>query len=293
MKKEIEVCFLDDFPSLTEGVLSLVNISKNQIQKYLSKKSLKQKVYKQQIYNLPLDIINYNRINPIYVGKPIKKIDEDDLFYVVSKPAKIHCHPHSYCEHDNVLSGLLSENIRHVLNVNSDKYDRGLLYRLDFETSGLLILTKSNELLGKIRTGLNDFIKTKIYLAVVEGKFQSTENIINYLEPFGEKNSKMRVTGAVTTLLAKCDTEFIEYNSDKNMSLIKVRLYEGHRHQIRVQLSNLGHPIIGDDLYGSREWERMLLHCYHYTIKTETIERSFKDSNLDFLSGLFNFDGKL
>ena len=293
MKKEIEVCFLDDFPSLTEGILSLVNISKNQIQKYLSKKSLKQKVYKQKAYSIPLDILNQNRINPIYVGKPIKKIDEDELFYVVSKPAKIHCHPHSYCEHNNVLSALLSENIQHVLNVNSDKYDRGLLYRLDFETSGLLIFTQSNDLLAKVRTGINDFIKTKEYLAVVEGEFQSTENIINYLEPYGEKNSKMRVSESVTTFLAKCDAELIEYNHDKNMSLVKVKLYEGHRHQIRVQLSHLGYPIVGDDLYGAMEWERMLLHCYHYTIKIENIERSFKDLNLDFLSSLFNFDGKL
>jgi 23S rRNA pseudouridine1911/1915/1917 synthase len=61
----------------------------------------------------------------------------------------------------------------------------------------------------------------------------------------------------------------LAYNEESDVSLVEVKLKQGHRHQIRVQLQAMGFPIVGDPLYGDRDYPRMLLHCYQYIFDFE------------------------
>lgn len=289
---KINLCFLDDYPSLTEGILSLVKISKNQIKKSsLSKKQLQRKILKRDEVCLPLDLLNYLIINPVFMGSLPKIIFEDEELLGLSKPVRVHCHPLSYCESDNLLSFMRAEGKDKELRVNQKQYDRGLLYRLDYETSGLVLYAKNNELYDKVRADFKTYVVNKTYLAIVDGKCEVEGRLTHYLKSSGPKGEKVDVfeINKDGSLEVECEIKVKNYNSEENLSLIEIKLFQGHRHQIRKQLQAIGHTILGDPIYGKRSSERMFLHCWKYTLNLG-VEKTIVDSNLGLFSLFFNSD---
>jgi len=175
------------------------------------------------------------------------------------------------------------------LSVNKESYDRGLLYRLDFETSGLMIYIKKDEILKEMREHFHEQMKKKYYLAVVHGNLAS-QKLSHHLRPFGEKGAKM--IEASDGVLNEIEVEHISYNSDKDVSLVKVNLGHGHRHQIRAQLACAHHPILGDHLYGRPEEDRLYLHCYQYQFVTQRKEYDLRDDSIKDLTKFFNLNRK-
>lgn len=290
MQTNVEICFIQEYPSLFEGLSDLTGCSKNKIKKYSQKKELERPVQKRQVVSISLNLINDGKIYPYYSGSKINIIAEDKLFTVVSKPVQVHCHPLTYCESDNLLSALINRKINAPVNTNLNKYDRGCLYRLDFETSGLMILANNDDVYSEIRDHFYKAAKSKVYLAVVEGEIDKIRNLSHNLSSSGVGKRKMVVSSS-SAVLAECIVTPLEYNQNKNMTLVKVQLNQGHRHQIRVQLSHIGHPIVGDELYGERgEYKRLFLHCWKYTLVYKDKEYSYEDKNLDFLADFFNFN---
>lgn len=301
MQTEVQICFIEEYPSLMEGILQICSCSKNKIKKYSIKSKLALPVKRRTVHSISLNIVNDGRISPNYSGHEVTLISEDELFTVVSKPVETHCHPLSYCEHDNVLSALLNKNLNRSIKVNPSKYDRGLLYRLDFETSGLLLLANTGEVYEEIRSNFHTVIKEKYYLAAVHGKLKGSIKLNHYLKPFGTGRKKI-VVCEHSDMPAECHIEFVEYNQEIDASLVKVRLVQGHRHQIRVQLSSIGHPILGDDLYrdsdsdsdSDREnnlFKRLFLHCWKYNLEFKGKNYEFQDSKLGLFFDFFNFNG--
>ena len=146
--------------------------------------------------------------------------------------------------------------------------DRGLLYRLDLETSGLLLLTKDKELLKQAREG--SFVKKKVYCALVEGDYDGPKKLSHTLTTTGKKiKADPKGKEAHLKIISS------EYLLNNNMSLLEVELKEGLRHQIRVQLSLAGFPIVGDELYGGIPNNLFGLHCLRY----ETKKGAFEDKS--------------
>lgn len=261
MEKQIEICFMQSFPSLLEGIFSLTGISKNQIKKYIPKKKLKTYVKAKSEHVIPMALINYGKINPNYHGPIVNVIFEDDDFLILNKPCKIHCHPHGYDQEDTLLSFIHCLNTQ-LLKVNDSSYDRGLFYRLDFDTSGLMYYAKSNEAYHFMRDNFSEVVKEKNYYAVVMGKTLLQGTLEDKLIASGEKGAKIKIS--IDGKLCQLQYKRLAYNEDKNVSLLKVKLNQGFRHQIRVQLSAVGHPILGDSLYGGDSYKRLMLHCYQY-----------------------------
>lgn len=278
MNTKIEFCFIQDFPSAIEGISILTGASKNQIKKYLSKKELARAIVAKEPWQLPLNILNHGKINPIYMGPVIKSLFEDQNFLVLSKPAKVHCHPLSYEESDNILS-YMQTIAPELLVVNKDKYDRGLFYRLDYETSGLLYYAKTDAAHKQMRENFSQMMKEKKYLAVVEGKASQQSHLVHKLKAYGENNALVKVDEQGVEY--HCSYKLLEYNDKEDISLVEVKLSEGFRHQIRVQMQAHGHAIIGDPLYGSKKYKRMMLHCYQYVFEYEQIKYEVVDKNFD------------
>src|SRR5690606_6892948 len=164
-------------------------------------------------------------------------------------------------EKDNLLVFLRQYNYL-LLDVNKDSYDRGFLFRLDYETSGLCFYAKSDELYKFVRTHFLDVAKKQEYYATVEGKLEVGEEkrLASHLAPYGERGHLMRV------IEGKEPNAFLSYKSlaycqKENISLLVIQLETGMRHQIRAQLSSVGYPILGDFLYGGREAPRLFLHA--------------------------------
>ena len=257
---------LQSFQS-TEDLLLSINkrlsktAAKNLIKKYkIPKKEWREK---SEII-LPLEVVNHGLVNPYYQGDQVDIIAEGEDWIAVNKPIKVHTHPLDYQCQNNLLSALASMRRLDAVMVNFSNYDRGALYRLDFETSGVVVLAKKIEFYKNLRDNFHQISKTKKYLAIVTGDIRSyTGEHSHYMKASLKKNHKM-IEGDETDFKAILSINNIEYNQSKNLSLVHINLHTGHRHQIRYQLSHLGFPILGDELYGGGHSDRLFLHALEY-----------------------------
>lgn len=271
----IKLSILKENETVEKFLKNTFSLSRNQIKKSKLGKSFlsKQLRYKDEI-QLPIDLVNYLIINPRYSGSEVRVVSESEHTLVLSKPSRCHIHPLSYDETDNILSFIRSKSKwNSFLCINKKSYDRSLLYRLDYETSGLVILTN-----GEIN---RSDIKAKIYLAVVEGHITDKLNLEHCITTTGKK-----IKESHSGEPSKCIIKPIAYDKNKNLSFVLVKLKEGRRHQIRIQLSLAGYPILGDLLYGAKKPSQYFgLHCLSYSFS----HHSFFDENIPFSELLKSF----
>ena len=280
---EIECCILDEFPSRAEGIRFLLGCSGAQLKKAeLPKKWLEQKNRPQEVWHLPIDLVNAGKIAPLYEGGKTFILKESEHFLALHKPFNLHSHPLRYSDTNTLLNALYELQRVELLNINSSNHDRALLYRLDFETSGVLILAKSEEAYQAVRKDFNQLAKEKSYLAVVRGKFDKNGSHTHFLKASGVGGEKQKVFNEGMDQRAELSVQLVEYSEKENLSLIKVTLKTGLRHQIRAQLSHLGFPLLGDELYGGEKAQRLYLHAYQYSLNSmgEVFEVTDKEAEL-------------
>lgn len=178
---------------------------------------------------------------------------EDDYFLIVDKAPNLASLPTRAHYETN-----LASDVAHYYLKNNIKAKFHILTRLDYETSGVVILAKHayiQELMAKVNI-------SKYYLLKVHGQI-SQGGIINEPIKKDPKDTKRRIVardGKKATTIFKV----IANNIDK--TLIYAKLLTGRTHQLRVHFAYLGHPIIGDNLYGSDEGN-LLLNCHKITFK--------------------------
>ena len=140
-----------------------------------------------------------------------------------------------------------------------------IVHRLDRDASGLLVLAKHEAVKFKMQENWGQF--TKEYYAVVEGRpKKAAGTLTSYLT----ENKVLRVfSGPRTPEAKKAVTHYEVIQPGENYSLLKIRLETGRKHQIRVQLSDLGHPVAGDKTYGARTDPagRLALHAWRLEFK--------------------------
>ncbi|WP_428033331.1 RluA family pseudouridine synthase [Amphritea sp.] len=134
-------------------------------------------------------------------------------------------------------------------------YDARLLHRLDTETSGLVVLAKDVAADRYWKPRLSELIRAKVYHAWVEGRPDWQEKLME-CQLSGQSGSAIRSQvyvvdqdGGDYSKPRSSKTQFRLIRSDADRSLIECRLYTGRKHQIRAQLSYLGHPLVGDKIY--------------------------------------------
>lgn len=262
--KHNNLCSIKSYNTLKEFLNKELLFSSNSIKKLLPKKIIQREVRAKDELDIDRNFLNQKLINPTYVGELIEVIDECDNFIILNKPEGIHGHPLKYSENDTVLNYLRACHTRVELGMESEDKERGLLYRLDAPTSGVLIYVKDKKLHHELRENFSSEVKSKKYLAIVCGKLEIDRDVVDSLKGSGEKGSKVICSDDGIRCESKIKT--LRYNEGSDTTLVQVDLKTGFRHQIRVQLSNLGFPILGDSLYGGRESKRIYLHAFEYTL---------------------------
>jgi 23S rRNA pseudouridine1911/1915/1917 synthase len=264
--------------SLNKFLQDVLGVSRHYSKKFFSPQKFKHIVQVGEELSIPLDLLNRHHINPEYEGPLPNILEENSDWLVLEKPANVHCHPLSYSEKNNCLSFLRAKKNTFwpSLQVNWPAHERGLLYRLDYGTSGVLIYIKNPKLYAQIRAHFPQMCKEKIYYAVVPGEFKKTGHWRHYFIPSGPKGGKMKVLdhsppgdhGQWGELSVQLEQHF----KDRNQSLVKICLQTGLRHQVRAQLAFLGSPILGDHLYGGPTSGRIYLHagCYAFELLGKT-----------------------
>jgi len=264
--KHNNLCILKSHKTLKEFLNKELLFSSNLIKKTITnKKFLQKSVAKREEITIPMELLNSNQVNPDYDGIEIEVIEETDDFIVLNKPEGVHGHPLDYSENGTVLNFVRSKFVLEDLGLSSIEKERGLLYRLDELTSGVLIYVKNPSLHEKLREDFSEVMKTKSYLAIVDGKLEIDSEVKNYLKGSGEKGSQVIVDDSGVRCISHIKS--LKYNDESDTTVVQVALKTGFRHQIRVQLSHLGNPIHGDTLYGGKSSDRMYLHAFEYCLE--------------------------
>lgn len=192
---------------------------------------------------------------------PLDILFEDEEILVLNKEAGRVVHPGAGHSSGTLVHGLLY-HCHHLPDPSSLR--PGLVHRLDKDTSGVLIVAKTERSLRALQSQFAHRTVKKRYLALVYGKPEATESH----EPIG-RDPRHRQKMAVSSLGRSAHTSWTSLSFSKGLSLLEVTLHTGRTHQIRVHLSHIGHPIFGDPLYGggrSSELKRQWLHAYSLQI---------------------------
>lgn len=178
---------------------------------------------------------------------PLEIIWEDENMAVVNKPSNMLTHPTALEISGTLVNALLNHYDQNLSDLGGDMR-RGIIHRLDRNTSGLIMIAKNNKTHEFLVDQMRAKMFTKKYLAVVKGIITDKEFVIN--EPIGRhltQPHKMAVNGCN----AKESLSIVKVLSYlDNATLVEVTLITGRTHQIRVHLSNIGHPVYNDTLYG-------------------------------------------
>lgn len=181
---------------------------------------------------------------------PLEIIWEDENMLVVNKPSGMLTHP-TTIEHENTLvNALLYKYGDNLSDVNGD-LRRGILHRLDRNTSGLLMIAKNNKTHEFLADQIKEHLVVKKYLAIVRCAFKEEFGTINI--PIGRHPTQPHKMGVVKEEKGgkPSVTEFKVLTQFNDATYLELNLKTGRTHQIRVHLSYLKHPIINDSLYGA------------------------------------------
>jgi 23S rRNA pseudouridine1911/1915/1917 synthase len=177
---------------------------------------------------------------------PLKIAWEDEHLLVVDKPAGLVVHP-ARGHREGTLSQVLTDTVGGVAGGDPDR--PGIVHRLDRDTSGLLVVARSEETHRLLQEALRQRLIEREYLALVEGLPPARTGTIE--APIG-RHPRIRTRMAVGgTASREARTHFTLERSLPGVSLLRLRLDTGRTHQIRVHLQAIGYPVCGDPEYGT------------------------------------------
>jgi 23S rRNA pseudouridine1911/1915/1917 synthase len=190
---------------------------------------------------------------------PAPILYEDNHVLVVVKPEGLASQADDSGEPDllSLLKAFIKERDQKPGNVYL-----GLIHRLDRPVGGVVVFAKTSKAGSRLSDALRKLQFHKTYRAVVNGKAPESLQLVNHLIKNPDLN-KVRVVeeDELGGKVARLSAQRIAYNNDQDLSLLEITLETGRSHQIRVQLSHNGFPIVGDQKYGGRKAPNIALHA--------------------------------
>ena len=243
---------------LLEYLYENVDMPKKRIKQYLTHGSIYVNNNKTTKYNYKLvkgmsiviDTDSKNKTN-----LPFEVLFEDDHIIVINKP-----------------SGLLTiatnkekeKTLYHIVRdylVSKDKNNRiFIVHRLDKDTSGIVILAKDEKTKNTLQENWNEYVDLREYVAVVHGHLKKEEDTITqYL-----KETKTNLVYVAKDKDGKeAITNYKVIDTNDNYSLLDIKISTGRKNQIRVALSSINNPIVGDKKYGNNKFDPLRRLCLH------------------------------
>ncbi|MGE5308457.1 MAG: RluA family pseudouridine synthase [Deltaproteobacteria bacterium] len=189
---------------------------------------------------------------------PLKVVCEDDDIAVIDKPAGLVTHPAPGNRCHTLVNALLFR-VKKLSTVNPDR--PGIVHRLDKETSGIMVVARTNEAHFDLARQFEDHTITRRYVALVKGRVEFNEDVIEApIDRDAEHRENMKVDFSPEARYAKTRYKVLERGDD--FSYLELEPYTGRTHQLRVHLAYIGHPVLGDSKYGRHNpFPRMALHA--------------------------------
>ncbi|NLW43492.1 MAG: RluA family pseudouridine synthase [Tissierellia bacterium] len=228
------------------------------------------------------DLIVFNYKEEKIVIKPEKInlniIYEDESIAIIDKPKNMIVHPTDSQVTGTLVNGLL---FKYKTLGNMDSIRPGIVHRLDKDTSGLVVVAKNNKSYNSLVSQFSKGTVERRYKALVHGK---VGNNILIDKPIG-RNERERIKFAINYKNGKTAISKVNLlESYENYSFVEIELKTGRTHQIRVHLSSINHPVVGDLIYGRKNEfniQTQLLHAYYLGFKhPKTMEKIHYESDI-------------
>lgn len=214
---------------------------------------------------------------------PLRVISENQNVIFIDKQAGIQVHP-SHNEKEKTLTNALIFKFPELKEVHDDSegavFRPGIVHRLDKDTSGVMVVARNQKSLEALKNLFKERKIEKKYLAVVEGIFNEKEGLIEKPIARATSYSKQVVARKNTkTTIREAVTSYRVLAERNGYSLVEASPKTGRMHQIRVHFASMGHPVVGDLIYGSKKEaentpQRHLLHAK--SIKFELFKRQYE-----------------
>lgn len=272
-RKRLDTFLFDKFSSLSKMYLRNVINNKNcEVNGYVANTGTR--IKRNDFIEITVDIERETAMQPQKM--PLEIVYEDAHILIVNKPSGLLVHPTHREKNGTLLNGLAF-----YLNQNSTKTIRpGLVHRLDRQTSGLIVITKTQKALSILTNHFKRKLVEKRYYALVEGVVKENEGKID--APIGryaeEKYWDVKENGK------NSETRFWVKERFSDKTLLELEPVTGRTNQLRIHTAHIGHPIIGDVKYGGREFSRLCLQAFKLAF-------NHPNSNewVEFESGASNF----
>lgn len=190
-------------------------------------------------------------------------IHEDDAIIVIDKPAGLVVHPGAGNETGTLANGLLAR-YPEIVDVG-ERIRPGIVHRLDAGSSGLLVVARTQGAADALIEQFADHSATRAYLALVWGHPDAPHGVID--APIGRsRRDPLRMAVVADGRWARTEYRVLDrFDGPTELALLECRLETGRTHQIRVHLSSINHPLVGDPTYGQRrpklQVDRPFLHA--------------------------------
>ncbi|HEY4695017.1 MAG TPA: RluA family pseudouridine synthase [Candidatus Nanoarchaeia archaeon] len=186
---------------------------------------------------------------------PLKIVYEDSDILVIDKPAGLVVHPTL----DHPTGTLVNALLGHLKERKKEDLRPGIVHRLDKDTSGLLVVGKTLSATENLKKQFKARTVTKKYIALASGEVEKETGLIDKKIARHPKFRSKFVAGGQGR---EAQTEYKVLRRFKSMTLLELKPLTGRTHQLRVHLTSIGYPIVGDKLYGGRALlDRQFLHA--------------------------------
>lgn len=206
---------------------------------------------------------------------------QDNDIIVINKPSGLITHQKNIEDKQPSVVGWVIEKYPELKDIGepfiasgAEVPRAGIVHRLDKDTSGLLLVAKTNEAFSYFKDLFQTRKIKKHYLALVHGKLKESKGTIS--SPLGRIGLKRttQITGKKLIDQKEAETEYQTIKNFKNYTLLELSPKTGRTHQLRVHLNSIGHPIVGDQIYGFKKLpdppylNRLFLHAYKLEFTT-------------------------
>lgn len=199
---------------------------------------------------LAIDIPKAKEVEIVAEDIPLTVLYEDDHLIVVDKPQGMVVHPAAGHVSGTLVNALMFHCKDQLSGINGELRP-GIVHRIDKDTSGVLVVAKTDQAHQFLAMQLAAHSMTRKYIAIVYNRIAQTEGTVD--QPIG-RHPQERKRMAVTNKHSRhAVTHYRVLSRNGNFNLIEAQLETGRTHQIRVHMAYIGHPLLGDEVYGPKK----------------------------------------
>lgn len=251
--KRLDVFLTNAIPDMSRSrIQSLIKEQKILVNQNIINKNFKLK--KDDLITIFLEKNKELDIKPENI--PLNIIYEDDDIILINKPQNMVVHPAAGNYTGTLVNALMFHCKQNLSGINGILRP-GIVHRIDKDTSGILVVAKNDNAHQKLASQLATHSMTRIYYAIVKGILKDDFGTIN--APIGRHPIERKKMAVINKNSKAAITHYTVLERLKQYTLIKLQLETGRTHQIRVHMAHIGHPLLGDEVYGTKKQPFKLL----------------------------------